>query len=57
MLSSMIETTKEYVEDPKNEFARDENGDMIRMKVKIHLKYFQGSHPLGGVFNNISLNI
>ena len=36
-LSSVVELSNEYIEDPKGIIARNEQGKLIRMKLKIAL--------------------
>ncbi len=42
-LSSFIEGSGEYVEDPTKKLARNEAGKLLRMKLKITLS-FRGAH-------------
>jgi len=42
-LASFIEASGEYIEDPKNMIARNEQGRIIRMKLKVTLSYNGGS--------------
>ena len=57
VLNQMIEKTSEYVDDPEGVYARNESGQVIRLKLKISLSYFAGQYPYGGCFSNVTLNI
>ena len=41
-LASQVEASGEYIEDPKNMVARNDQGKVVRMKMKVTLS-FKGS--------------
>jgi hypothetical protein len=50
-LSSFIEASNEYIDDPKGIYARNEKGKVIRMSMKITLNYKNTSSV--GAYKNI----
>ena len=57
-LSSQVESSREYVEDPTNSLARTFQGDLIRMKLKLTLSYkANGGDQEGGLFKNVHVHL
>ncbi len=38
-LANCVEVCQEYIDDPESIYARDENGQLLRLKLKITLSY------------------
>lgn len=55
-ISSIIESTNEYIEDPKNQIARNQSGQIIRCKLKISLSY-KGILNSSGNFKNVHIQL
>ena len=55
-LASFIEASSEYLEDPQNLIAKNEQGRVIRMKMKVTLSY-KGSSNSGAEGANILKNV
>ena len=51
-LSSVIEASTDYMEDPKGIIARNEQGRVIRMKLKVSLG-FKASAGDGAILRNV----
>lgn len=56
-MSSVIEGSTEYIEDPKGEIARNQEGRVVRMKVKISLSFKGGIDASQSVLKNVQLQI
>ena len=57
-LQSLLEPTKEYVEDPQKLIAVDpRKGRLLRAKLKITLAYAAGSNPVSPYFRQVQVNI
>ena len=53
-LSSVVESSGEYIEDPRGIIARDANGRVIRMKLKIALSFKGGvGDQSGSLLKNV----
>lgn len=54
-LASFIEASSEYLEDPQNLVAKNEQGRVIRMKMKVTISYKGSSSAIDGA--NILKNV
>jgi hypothetical protein len=57
-LSSVIESSGEYMEDPKGILARDASGRLIRMKLKVSLSFkaIAGDNS-GSILKNVQVQV
>lgn len=57
-LSSMVEAANEYIDDPKHLMARNDKGQVVRMKLKITLSYKPAtSYSSVGIFKNTHIHL
>lgn len=56
-LTSRLEATNEYIEDPKHIIARNEMQQVLRAKLKISLSYQAGSNPISATFKFVQVVI
>jgi hypothetical protein len=56
-LIGKLEASSEYIEDTKNMIAKNDNGQVLRQKLKIMLSYKAGNNPVSALFKNVQVSI
>jgi hypothetical protein len=56
-LSSVVESSGEYVEDPRNQLVRNTQGRLIRMKLKLTLSFKAIPGSKGPLLKNVQLSL
>ena len=55
VMAPTIEATNEYVDDPSQSIARNQKGQILRIKMKITISYSSGSSGSVGLFKNVQI--